>query len=73
MMPIKEILAQKQIQPKPPVLVIDEATLKAVSNAGPACECCYRYKTIQDFKPFVPGGIHPYIKKTFIEGELATI
>ncbi|KAK6631530.1 hypothetical protein RUM44_006057 [Polyplax serrata] len=55
MMPIKEILALKPIIPGPPVLVIDEKTIRETSDAGPVCGCQEKYNMIQEYKPFLPG------------------
>lgn len=63
MMPIKEILALKPIIPGPPVLVIDEKTIRETSDAGPVCGCQEKYNMIQEYKPFLPGGVNPYKRR----------
>lgn len=68
MLPVKDILAIKPYIPEPPVLVIDETVIRNTHDAGPVCGCEEKYQVIQDYKPFIPGGIHPYNRRE-IPGE----
>lgn len=63
MMPVKKILAMKQTEPLPPLLVIDESSIKKFKDVSPYCECCGRYQAIQKYKPFLPGGVNPYSRR----------
>lgn len=63
MMPVKKMLEMKVIEPLPPLLVIDEATIKNFKDVNPYCECFERYKAIENYKPFIPGGVNPYQRR----------
>ncbi|KAL0270761.1 UNVERIFIED_CONTAM: hypothetical protein PYX00_008060 [Menopon gallinae] len=55
--------------PLPPVIVIDERTIKESCDVGPVCECRERYIAVAEYVPYLPGTTSPYEKKVIPGGE----